>query len=282
MQKRHVEIVVISDLHLGTYASRAKEFATYLKSIEPRLLILNGDIIDGWQFSKRYFPQGHIAAIKEIFSLLTKGTRVVYITGNHDDMMRRYSDLELGNFSLTDKIAIEVNGKKTWIFHGDVFDHTTTCQAKLLGKLGSNGYAILLGFNKCINFILHLFGREKLSLSKKVMEQFNKRFIKIDEYETKIAEAAIEKKFDTVICGHIHEPKKRIFETEKGSVCYLNSGDWMEHMTALEYYDSDWHLYTYNEKELKTEKTEYSKMQPVVTTSEISLYLHSLKDVVNG
>lgn len=276
MYKRPVEIVVVSDLHLGTYASRAKEFATYLRSIEPRLLILNGDIIDGWQFSKRYFPQGHIAAIKEIFSKLSKGTRVIYITGNHDDIMRRYSDLELGHFNLVDKIAIEVNGKKTWIFHGDVFDHTTTNQAKFWGKLGSNGYAVLLGFNKCVNFIMQLLGQEKLSLSKKVMEQFNKRFIKIDEFETKIAEAAIEKSFDTVICGHIHQPKKRVFTNEKGSVCYLNSGDWMENMTALEYYENEWHLYKYDEKEMQTEKAEYEKLSPVVTTNEIAFYLHSL------
>ncbi len=105
--------VFLSDLHLGTYASRAKEFTAYLKSIEPRLLVLNGDIIDGWQFSKRYFPPAHISAIKEIFSKLTKGTRVVYITGNHDDAFRKYSDLELGNFLLADKIAIEVNDKRT-------------------------------------------------------------------------------------------------------------------------------------------------------------------------
>ena len=279
MQKRPVEIAVISDLHLGTYASRATEFATYLKSIDPRLLILNGDIIGGWQFSKRYFPQGHIAAIKEIMNLLTKGIRVVYITGNHDEMLRRYSNLELGNFLLTDKIAIEINGKKTWIFHGDVFDHTTTGQAKLWGKLGSNGYAILLGFNKCINYVLKLFGREKVSLSKKIMEQFNRRFIKIDEFETKIAEAAIEKNFDTVICGHIHQPQKRIFKNEKGSVCYLNSGDWMEHMTALEYVDNDWRLYTYHEKAMKAEKQ--GKTEPVVTTDEISFYLHSLKEIVD-
>lgn len=278
MQKREVEIAVISDLHLGTYASRAKEFATYLKSIEPRLLILNGDIIDGWQFSKRYFPQNHIAAIKEIFSLLTKGTRLIYITGNHDDMMRRYSDLELGNFLLTDKIAIEVNGKKTWIFHGDVFDHTTSGQAKFWGKLGSNGYAILLGFNKCINLILNLFGREKLSLSKNVMQQFHKRFVKIEQFEAKIAEAAIEKGFDTVICGHIHQPQKRIFNTDKGCVRYLNSGDWVEHMTSLEYYGNDWHIYTYNEKEIKAQNAEYKKLQPVVTTSEISFYMHSLSE----
>lgn len=279
MEKRLVEVVVVSDLHLGTYASRAKEFAAYLKSIEPRLLILNGDIIDGWQFSKRYFPQHHIAAIKEIFSLLSKGARVIYITGNHDEILRRYSDLELGSFLLTDKIAIEINGKKTWIFHGDVFDHTTTNQAKFWGKLGSNGYAILLGFNKIINGIFHLFGKEKVSLSKSVMAQFNKRFIKIDAYEKKIAEIAIEKKFDTVICGHIHQPQKRIFSNEKGSVAYLNSGDWLENMTSLEYYDNEWHLYTYDEKIMKTVKSVRTKPQPVVTTNEIAFYLHSLSSL---
>lgn len=276
MKKRPVEIVIVSDLHLGTYASHAKEFAAYLKTIDPRLLILNGDIIDGWQFSKRYFPAGHIAAIKEIFSLLSKGTRVIYITGNHDDMLRRYSDLDLGNFSLVDKIAFEVNGKKTWIFHGDVFDHTTTDQAKFWGKLGSNGYALLLGFNKLVNFFSKLCGKEKLSLSKSVMRQFNKRFVKIDEFETKIAELAIEKNFDTVICGHIHQPKKRVFKTEKGSVCYLNSGDWMENMTALEYYENDWHLYTYNEAEMQPVTTPETKPQTEVLTNEISFYLHSL------
>ena len=276
MNKRLVEVVVISDLHLGTYASRAKEFAAYLKSIEPRLLVLNGDIIDGWQFSKRYFPPAHIAAIKEIFSKLSNGTRVVYITGNHDDAFRKYSDLELGNFLLADKVAIEVNGKRTWIFHGDVFDHTTSKQAKFLGKLGSNGYAVLMGFNKVVNFVLQIFGKEKLSLSKAIMQQFNKRFIKIDEYEQKIAEIAIEKKFDTVICGHIHQPQKRIISNENGSVCYLNSGDWVEHMTALEYYDDEWHLYTYDEKETVAEKPVREVLKTEVLTNEIAFYLHSL------
>ncbi len=276
MSKRVVEVVVLSDLHLGTYASRAKEFAAYLHSIETQLLILNGDIIDGWQFSKRYFPPAHIAAIKEIFSLLTKGTRVVYITGNHDDFFRKYSDVELGNFLLTDKIAIQVNGKRTWIFHGDVFDHTSSGQARFLGKLGSNGYAVLLGFNKIANFIMKIFGKEKLSLSRTVMQQFNKRFIKIDEYEQKIAGVAIEKKFDTVICGHIHQPQKRIVTNEYGSVEYLNSGDWVENMTALEYYDGAWHLYKHDETGAKPEKPLRHAPKTEVLTSEIAFYLYTL------
>jgi len=194
MQKRSVDVVVISDLHLGTYACHAKEFVAYLKSISPRLLILNGDIIDGWQFSKHYFPTVHMAVIQEIFHLLSNGTRVIYITGNHDEILRRYSDIHLGNFQLTDKIVIEINGKMTWVFHGDVFDHTTKGQAKLWTKLGSNGYASLLAFNSFINRLMKLIGKKKLSLSKKIMEQFHKRMVNIDAFETLIAELAIEKK----------------------------------------------------------------------------------------
>ncbi|HLG38389.1 MAG TPA: metallophosphoesterase, partial [Chitinophagaceae bacterium] len=105
MEKRVLDVAVLSDLHLGTYGCHAKEIVNYLKSISPRLLILNGDIIDGWQFNKRYFPPAHMQVIKEIISMLSSGTRVVYITGNHDEMLRRYSDVELGNFQLTDKLV---------------------------------------------------------------------------------------------------------------------------------------------------------------------------------
>lgn len=275
MQKRTIDVAVISDLHLGTYASRATEFLTYLQSIQPRLLILNGDIIDGWQFSKHYFPPSHMAVIQEIFQLLSSGTRVIYVTGNHDEMLRRYSDLYLGNFQLTDKVVIEINGKMTWIFHGDVFDHASKGLAKFWGKLGSNGYACLLGFNKFINRLLALTGREKVSLSRRVMQQFNKRVVRINDFETKIAELAIEKNYHSVICGHIHQPGKQVFTNDKGSVVYLNSGDWVEHLTALEYYGNDWHIYTHTEKTVSA-RTFTPRPTPEVVTNEIALYLHSL------
>ena len=276
MQKRFVDVVVVSDLHLGTYACRAKEFLAYLKSISPRLLILNGDIIDGWQFSRHYFPTVHMAVIQEIFQLLSNGTRVIYITGNHDEILRRYSDVHLGNFQLTDKIVIEINGKMTWIFHGDVFDHTTKRQARLWTKLGSNGYASLLAFNSFINKLMKLMGKKKLSLSKRIMEQFNKRMVNIDAFETMIAELAIEKKYDSVICGHIHQPQKRNIKTDKGIVTYLNSGDWVEHLTALEYHDNDWHIYSYDESTMNAEHVQAPKRQPEVMTNDIAIYLHSL------
>jgi UDP-2,3-diacylglucosamine pyrophosphatase LpxH len=275
MHKRSVDVAVISDLHLGTYACRASEFLSYLQSIDPRLLILNGDIIDGWQFSKHYFPPSHMAVIQEIFKLLSNGTRIIYITGNHDEMLRRYSDLQLGNFQLTDKVVIGINGKMTWIFHGDVFDHTSKNTAKFWGKLGSNGYACLLGFNKFINWMLERIGREKVSLSRKVMQQFNKRFVKIAEFETLVGELAIEKNYDAVICGHIHQPGKRVITNEKGSVTYLNSGDWVEHLTALEYRDNDWHIHTHTETQVSTTILQ-PKPKTQVMTNEIAIYLHSL------
>jgi UDP-2,3-diacylglucosamine pyrophosphatase LpxH len=277
MEKKAVDVVVISDLHLGTYGCRAREIVTYLNSVSPQILVLNGDIIDAWQFSKHYFPQAHMAVIQEIFHLMSNGTRVIYITGNHDEVLRRCSDIQLGNLQLTDKLVIEIDHKMTWIFHGDVFDNTTKGSAKFWAKLGSNGYAVLLGFNRFINRCMKLFGREPLSFSKKVMEQVNKSIVKINEFETLVAELAAEKKYDYVICGHIHQPQKRKIDTEKGSVIYLNSGDWIEHLTALEYYDNDWHIYRYDEAKLQTISIQKIKPQTDVITNEIAFYLHSLR-----
>lgn len=277
MQKRTIDVAVVSDVHLGTFASKAKQFSAYLQSIDPKILILNGDIIDGWQFSRRYFPTHHIMAIKEILNLLSNGTKVIYITGNHDEALRKYADLELGNFLLTDKIALEINGNKTWIFHGDVFDRTTEQQARFWGKLGSNGYALLLAFNRFAQSIARLFGKKNYSLSEQVMKQFNNRFVKIEAYENKIAAIAIDKKYDTVICGHIHKPEKRMISTERGTVCYLNSGDWMEHSTALEYYDNEWHLFEYKEAEEPANQPmpHVARSSVNVITEELLVYFSS-------
>jgi UDP-2,3-diacylglucosamine pyrophosphatase LpxH len=277
MEKRAVDVVVISDVHLGTYGCRAKELTTYLKSIRPQVLILNGDLIDVWQFSKHYFPATHVAVIKEILNLMTSGTRVIYITGNHDEMLRRYSDMQLGQFQLTDKLVIEIDRKVSWIFHGDVFDNTTKGSAKFWAKMGSNGYAVLLGFNRFINYCLKLTGHEKISLSKRVVKKVNKSIVKIDKFETLVAELAIEKKYDYVICGHIHQPQKREIRTKEGKVVYLNSGDWVEHLTSLEYINGDWQIFTYDESNMKTININEVKPQATeVLTDEIAIYLHSL------
>jgi UDP-2,3-diacylglucosamine pyrophosphatase LpxH len=276
MEKRPVDVVVISDVHLGTYGCRAKELVAYLKSITPNILILNGDIIDCWQFSKRYFPSSHMAVIKEVLNMMMQGTRVFYITGNHDEQMRRYSDFQLSNFTLTDKLVLEIDNKMTWIFHGDVFDNTTKGGAKLLAKLGSNGYGALILFNRFVNSILKAFGKEKLSISKKVMAEVNKAVVRINDFEMIAAELAIDKKYDYVICGHIHQPQKRVVKTEKGEVIYLNSGDWVEHLTALEYQQGEWKIFEYDEAKFQHVPSSESRMPLNVITDEISFYINSL------
>ena len=245
MIKRHVELVVLSDLHLGTYGCQAKQLQNYLKTIDPEMLVLNGDIIDIWNFSKSYFPKSHIQVLRQIIRMTEKGTKTYYLTGNHDEALRKYSGTVIGNFVLEDKLILELDGKKIWLFHGDIFDTTTKGWARILAKLGGKGYDILIWTNRLINDLLQYFGREKISFSKRVKSSVKKAVKWISNFETTAAALAIDQKFDTVICGHIHQPQDRIIQLEHGSVHYLNSGDWVENCTALEYNDRQWTLYKY-------------------------------------
>jgi len=276
MERRPVEVIILSDLHLGTYGCHATEVLNYLRSVQPGLLVLNGDIIDIWNFSKRYFPAVHMQVIKEIMNFISNGTRVIYITGNHDEMLRRYSDMQMGNFQLADKMVMEINGKMCWIFHGDVFDATTKGSAKILAKLGGKGYDILILINRLVNWCLKLFGKEKMSLSKKVKNGVKQAVSWIGDFEQTAAELAIEKKYDYVICGHIHQPQKRTIATEKGKVIYLNSGDWIENLTALEYHHNDWHIYTYDAKAFEKSKPAKEKTELNVETNVVMLQINSL------
>ena len=241
MGKRKVQVVVISDVHLGTYGCHAAELKDYLKSIDPDHLILNGDIIDIWQFRKRYFPKSHLKVIKTIVSMASKGTKVSYITGNHDEMLRKFSNNQLGNIALVDKLVLNLNGAKTWIFHGDVFDASIQ-HSKWLAKLGGWGYDMLILLNRLINWFLLKLGREKYSLSKRIKESVKGAVKFIDDFETTATDLAIQNQYDTVICGHIHQPQKRVVKNSKGSTLYLNSGDWIENLTSLEYNDGLWQL----------------------------------------
>jgi UDP-2,3-diacylglucosamine pyrophosphatase LpxH len=276
MEKRSIDVAVISDVHLGTYGCHAKELTNYLKSISPNILILNGDIVDGWQFNKHFFPASHIAVLKEILQMTTSGTRVFYITGNHDEMLRRYCDTQVGNFTLTDKLVLEIDSKMTWIFHGDVFDNTTKGAAKIIAKMGSKGYGLLILFNRLINFILKCFGAEKISISKKVMHEVNKAVSKVNDFELIAAELAIEKKYDYVICGHIHRPQKRIIENKHGKVIYLNSGDWVEHLTALEYSQNEWSIYEYDANAFPAKIKAEDRQELNVITDQINFFINSL------
>jgi len=243
-RKREVEIVIISDVHLGTYGCHAEELLRYLKTVKPKQIILNGDIIDMWQFSKRYWPKSHMQIIKHITGLLAKGTKITYLTGNHDEMLRKFAGFRLGNFQIANKKIISLNGKIAWIFHGDVFD-VTMKYSKWLAKLGAVGYDTLILINTFVNFVLKLFGRGKISLSKKVKDSVKQAVTFINNFEKTAADIAISNEYDYVICGHIHHPEMKKITTEKGEVMYLNSGDWVENLTALEYNNGKWNIYRY-------------------------------------
>lgn len=246
--KRKVEIVVISDVHLGTYGCHAKELLHYLNSVKPKKIILNGDIIDIWQFRKSYFPKAHLLILKKLLSLAAKGTKVYYITGNHDEKMRRFSNTKLGNIQIIDKLLLNVDGKKAWFFHGDVFD-TSIQHAKWIAKLGGWGYDYLILLNRFLNYLLEKAGREKYSLSKKIKNSVKSAVKFIDNFETTATDLAIENGFDYVVCGHIHQPCIKKISNFKGSCEYLNSGDWIENLTALEYYNEQWSLYSYHDRQ---------------------------------
>jgi UDP-2,3-diacylglucosamine pyrophosphatase LpxH len=244
--KREIELLVISDVHLGTFGCHAKELLHYLKTVSPKTLVLNGDIIDMWNFSKNYFPSSHMDVLRHIMKMASQGTQVYYITGNHDEMLRKYTDLQLGNLEIVDKLLLTIDGKKTWIFHGDVFDSSTKGYAKFLAKLGGKGYDLLILMNRFINWLLQLIGKEKMSISKKVKDGVKKAVSFVSNFESTAAEIAIEKKYDYVICGHIHMPQIKEVITENGSVIYMNSGDWIENLTSLEYNEGKWDIFSYD------------------------------------
>jgi UDP-2,3-diacylglucosamine pyrophosphatase LpxH len=245
-RKREVELVIISDVHLGTYGCHSEELLRYLKSIKAKRIILNGDIIDMWQFSKRFWPKSHMQVVKHITGLITKGTKVTYLTGNHDEMLRKFAGFRLGSFNIDNKKVISLNGKSAWIFHGDVFD-VTMQYSKWIAKLGAIGYDTLIVINSFVNFILKLFGKSKISLSKRVKDSVKQAVKFINDFEKTAADIAISNGYDYVICGHIHHPEMKKITTDKGEVTYLNSGDWVENLTALEYNAGAWSIYRYQD-----------------------------------
>jgi UDP-2,3-diacylglucosamine pyrophosphatase LpxH len=260
MAKRDVDIVVISDVHLGTYGCHAKELLRYLKSIRPQKVILNGDIIDIWQFSKSYWPESHMKVVRRLLKFVTEGVPVYYLTGNHDEMLRKFADFNLGQFQLLNKLVLEVDNKKAWIFHGDVFD-VTMQHSKWLAKLGAVGYDSLIILNSMVNWLLTTLGRQKMSFSQKIKGKFKDAVKFINHFEQTAADLAVDKQYDYVICGHIHHADIREIKAtdNPGSVLYLNSGDWVESLTSLEYANGKWTIFKYNAADFNTEPDEEDK-----------------------
>ena len=253
--KRKIKIVVISDTHLGTIGSRAEELHRYLKSINPEKIILNGDIIDIWQFSKRHWNKYHTKVIKQLLKFISNGTDVHYVVGNHDESFRRFLNLELDGFKITNKLKLDIDGKKAWFFHGDVFD-VTMQHSRWITRLGGFSYDALIFLNSSVNRILGVLGRDKLSFSKTIKNKVKAAVAYINKFEDTVGEIAIRNGYDYVVCGHIHQPCIKTIKNKNGAVEYLNSGDWIENLTALEYHDKTWKIFEYDSSSLKNQELE--------------------------
>lgn len=244
--KRPIDIAVISDVHLGTYGCHAVELLNYLKSIDPKTLILNGDFIDIWNFRKSYFPKDHIDILRYVLKMAGRGTKVYYITGNHDDALRRYSDFSSGNIHLRDKLVLQLKGKRYWFFHGDIFD-TFINISPFIAKLGGKGYDFLILLNRFINKVRGKFGFARRSFAGKVKSRVKEATKFIGDFETTAIKLAADEGYDYVICGHIHIPQMRTEKVGEKTINYMNSGDWVENLSALEYAWGKWSLYRYDE-----------------------------------
>jgi UDP-2,3-diacylglucosamine pyrophosphatase LpxH len=279
MKKRPLDILVISDVHLGTYGCHAKELLNYLKSVKPKKIILNGDIVDIWQFNKRYWPESHMKVVRKLMKFVAEGVPVYYLTGNHDEMLRKFADLHLGHFHLQNKLVLNINGEKAWFFHGDVFD-VTMQHSKWLAKMGAVGYDSLILINSFVNWGLNAIGKQKMSFSQKIKSKFKDAVKFINGFEQTAAELAVSKNYQYVVCGHIHHPEMRQISTPNGKVMYLNSGDWVESLTALEYYRQQWKIFKYDPKDFQNEMQEdgdFSDSEDLPSKLDVNLLFKNMK-----
>ena len=254
--------IVISDLHLGTSGSKAKEVANFLKSYKCKKLILNGDIIDGWQL-KKYgsWKRKHTAFFKTMLKMMDDHrTKVIYLRGNHDDFLDQIMPLRLGKqFQIRKDYILKSGSKRFYITHGDVFDSVTS-GFKWLAYLGDVGYTFLLWLNKMYNGYRASRGLPYYSLSQKIKQRVKMAVNYVSDFEEKLTELARSRYCDGIICGHIHQPAIRDID----GILYMNSGDWVESMSALvEDFEGNWSLLYYNES--RHDDTESSGGEAVVS-----------------
>ncbi len=228
--KRRYRTIWISDIHLGTSGCNAALLLDFLKSTESETLYLVGDIIDGWRLKKSwYWPDAHNDVIRRVLKKAKKGTRVLYIPGNHDEVLRPYVGLNLGGVELVrEAVHITADGRKLLVLHGDEFD-SVVLYARWLAFLGDAAYVLLLKINGVFNAIRRLFGLPYWSLSAYLKQKVKNAVEYMSRFEEAVAHAAADRQVQGVVCGHIHKAEIRAF----GPVTYYNDGDWVESCTAL-------------------------------------------------
>ena len=246
--KRNLDILVISDLHLGTYGSEADEVLAYLDTINANKIVINGDFVDIMLFNKRFWPSSHMKVIKYFLDLISQGKEIYYVTGNHDELMRKFLNFKIQNFKIVNQIVLDTAKGKVWIFHGDVFDFSI--QTQWLTKLAGFLYDYMIIFNSWINKkIMRPLGRKRLNFSKTIKSNVKTAVQYFANFEMKAAEVAQKNGYKYVVCGHIHAPKIESFNINGEEVIYMNSGDWLESLSSLEYADNKWSIYMHKRTE---------------------------------
>ena len=240
-----VRSVIISDVHLGASESKAAEVNHFLRHVRCKTLILNGDIIDGWQLKRRgQWKNEHTRFVRIVLKKMEKqGTDVVYLRGNHDDVVKMFIPLAIDRIRLVEEYVHEGVGGRYLVLHGDVFDSITK-NFVFLALLGDWGYSTLLQLNRAYNAWRRWRGLEYWSLSRAIKAKVKEAVSHISNFETHIAELARARGCSGVICGHIHTPADRYI----GDMHYLNSGDWVESLTAIvEHWDGRFELIDFSD-----------------------------------
>lgn len=229
-QVRHHRTLWISDIHLGTSGCQATHLLDFLKYNESDTLYLVGDIIDGWQLRKGwYWPQSHNDVVQKILRKARKGTRVIYVPGNHDSMARQFVGLAFGEIEVADEIVhVTASGKRLLVTHGDMFDSVMQ-HARWLAYLGDSLYTFTLVLNRWFNGIRKYFGYSYWSLSQYLKHKVKNAVSFITAFEKVMTEEAKRRQCDGVVCGHIHKAEIRTMD----GILYCNDGDWVESLSAL-------------------------------------------------
>ncbi len=228
--ERHYRTLFLSDVHLGTRASQAEALLDFLRHTEADTIYLVGDIIDFWRIKRgAVWPQSHNDVLQKLLRKARKGTRVVFIPGNHDEAIRDYAGFHFGGIEIERQaLHTMADGRRFVVLHGDEYD-VVVRYARWLAFLGDRGYEIALWLNGPLNVVRRRLGLGHWSLSAYLKHRVKTAVNFIGEFERTLAEEARRRDVDGVICGHIHHAADR----DIGGARYINTGDWVESCTAV-------------------------------------------------
>ena len=277
--KRNLDILVISDLHLGTYGSEADEVLAYLKTIDAKKIVINGDFVDIMLFNKRFWPNSHMKVVRYLLDLISQGKEIYYVVGNHDELLRKFLNFKIQNFQIVNQVVLDTEEGKVWLFHGDVFDFSI--QTQWITKLAGYLYDYMIVFNSFLNKkVMIPLGRKRLNFSKTIKATVKTAVQYFSNFERIAAETAHKNGYKYVVCGHIHTPKIESFNVDGEEVIYMNSGDWLESLSSLEYVNNKWSIYEHirTEDDFKKEEGERIEMTNKELYADLLAEFKILKD----